>query len=129
MLFLCTFFIFYYGYLFRVIFLVIIVFLLILIFRANIFFLKYLIILVYVRGIVVFILYISCMCWYTINNYSLFFLFFIFFVYFLIDAGLYAKFSDISDSLWIYLFFRCLFNRLVTVYSLTLFKISGSLRF
>lgn len=128
-LFLFSFFILYYRYLFSVLFIVVIIFLIILFYSANIFFLKYLIILVYVRGVVVFILYISCICWGVINKYSLFFLSFMVICYIIFDQGLYSKFSDITDSLWMYLFFRFLFNRLVTIYSLNLFKISGSLRF
>ena len=128
-LFIFSFFILYYGYLFRVLFLVLIIFLLILFYSANIFFLKYLVILVYVRGIVVFILYISCICWYTLNKYRFLFLVFRFLTYVVFDLGAYSKFSDVSDSLWIYLYFRFLFNSLVIVYSLNLFKISGSLRF
>ena len=47
----------------------------------------------------------------------------------LVDLGVYSKFSDVGEFIWIYLFFRFLFNRLVIGYSLNLFKISGSLRF
>jgi len=91
--------------------------------------LKYLIILVYVRGVVVFIIYISCMCWYLEQNYSKIFLLLILFRYYFLDLGLYSKFSDIGQNLWIYLYFRFLFNSLVTRYSLNLFKGAGSLRF
>jgi len=35
----------------------------IIVYFGSIFFVKFLIILVYVRGVVVFILYISCICW------------------------------------------------------------------
>lgn len=39
------------------------------------------------------------------------------------------KFSDVSEFFWMYIFFRALFSFLVTIYSLNLFKSSGSLRF
>ena len=90
---------------------------------------KYLVVLVYIRGVVVFILYISCMCWNKKNNFSLFFVIFSLFSIFLLDHGVIVKFSDIGEFLWIYLFFRVVFSVLVTVYSLNLFKNSGSLRF
>ena len=45
------------------------------------------------------------------------------------DSGLVSKFRDVGEFLWIYLFFRFLFNSLVRGYSLNLFKVSGSLRF
>jgi len=96
---------------------------------ANFFFVKYLIILVYIRGVVVFILYISCMCWFINNQFNKIFFSFRIFIFYLFDLGLFSKFSDIGEHLWIYLFFRFLFNRLVTIYCLNLFKISGSLRF
>lgn len=129
MLFLISFFIFYFSYLFRVLFLILVVILLILVYISSILYLKFLILLVYVRGIVVFILYISCLCWNSHELYSKWFLLFGFFVYYFFDLGLLTKFSDIGQYLWIYLFFSFLFNSLVSLYSLNLFKISGSLRF
>lgn len=96
---------------------------------GRIFYLKYLVILVYIRGVVVFILYISCLCWFVGEKFRKFFLIFGFFLVFLFDLGLHSKFSDIGEYLWIYLFFSFMFNRLVTNYSLILFKVSGSLRF
>jgi len=48
---------------------------------------------------------------------------------FLMDMGRISKFRDVGEFLWIFLFFRFLFNRLVTSYSLNLFKMRGSLRF
>ena len=45
------------------------------------------------------------------------------------DSGIRLKFSDVGDFFWIYLFFRVVFRFLVTIYSLNLFKVSGSLRF
>jgi len=52
-----------------------------------------------------------------------------FFFISLFDRGLYSKFSDVGEFMWIYLFFAFLFNSLVAGYSLNLFKVSGSLRF
>jgi len=96
---------------------------------SGVIFVKYLVILVYVSGVVVFILYISCICWYLGDKFSGFFLVFIGLVPFLWDRGFYRKFGDLGEFIWIYLFFRILFNSLVIVYSLRLFKVSGSLRF
>jgi hypothetical protein len=106
-----------------------IVILVIIFYIANFFFVKYLIILVYIRGVVVFILYISCLCWFINNTFNNFFLLFCLFVFYIVDLGLVSKFRDLGEHLWIYLFFRFLFNRLITIYCLNLFKISGSLRF
>lgn len=117
------------SYLFSVLFLGLFVILMILVFIGSILYLKYLVILVYIRGVVVFILYISCICWNINNNFSLFFLFFIFYVFIIFDRGVRIKFSDIGEFIWIYLFFRVVFSLLVTIYSLNLFKNSGSLRF
>lgn len=105
------------------------VFVLILVYSARVIYLKYLVILVYVRGVVVFILYISCMCWYVSEKCSKVFLFFGIVIIFMFDLGVWSKFSDVGEHLWMYLYFRFLFNRLITVYTLNLFKISGSLRF
>lgn len=96
---------------------------------SNIIYLKYLVILVYIRGVVVSMLYISCICWNINNNSSKLLLLFIIFVFYLYDQGLYRKFSDLGEFLWMYLFFSFLFNVIVVTYSLNLFKVSGSLRF
>ena len=93
------------------------------------FYLKYLVILVYIRGVVIFILYISCMCWNTKSFFSYIYLIFVLFSISLFDYGVFIKFSDIGEFFWIYVFFRVLFSFLVTIYSLNLFKSSGSLRF
>lgn len=90
---------------------------------------KYLVILVYVRGVVVFILYISCMCWYESQGFIKYIILLSLFVIYFYDSGVVSKFRDIGEFLWMYLFFGFLFNRLVTSYSLNLFKVSGSLRF
>jgi len=100
-----------------------------LVFLSSIIYLKYLVILVYIRGVVVFILYISCMCWYIREKFSKWFLFFGVIRIYIFDSGLFRKFRDVGEFLWIYLFFRFLFNGLVMGYSLNLFKVSGSLRF
>lgn len=128
-MFLISFFIFYFSYLFSVFFLVFLIIFIIIVYISTVFYLKYLVILVYVRGVVVFILYISCMCWFIRDKFSKFFIFFVFFVLILFDSGYYSKFSDIGEFLWMYLFLRFLFNSLVIRYSLNLFKVSGSLRF
>ena len=92
-------------------------------------YLKFLLILVYVRGVVVFILYISCMCWYKSNKFNIFFLVFSAFCFNLWDLGLVVKLSDVRDFMWIFFFFAFLFHLLVSNFSLNLFKVSGSLRF
>ena len=124
-----SFLIFYFSYLFRVMFLVFLVFFIMLVYISSIIFVKYLVILIYVRGIVVFILYISCMCWHVRQDFMKFFVFFSVFVVYFYDSGLVSKFRDVGEFIWVYLFFRFLFNRLVISYSLNLFKVSGSLRF
>lgn len=117
------------SYLFCVFFLVLVVILLIMLYIRSFFFLKYLIILVYIRGVVVFILYISCICWNSNSTFSLMFLFFSLFLIIIYDQGVYLKFSDIGENFWIYIYFRVIFSFLVTIYSLNLFKSIGSLRF
>ena len=124
-----SFLIFYFSYLFSVLFLVLLVIFLILVYISRIFYVKYLVILVYIRGVVIFILYISCICWFIREKFSKLFLGLGFFSIYLFDSGLYSKFSDVGEFLWIYLFFSFLFNVLVMRYSLNLFKVSGSLRF
>ena len=124
-----SFLVFYSSYLFRVMFLSFFVFLLMLINMARMMFVKYLVILIYVRGIVIFILYISCICWNVSEKFVLWFLLFSIFIVYFYDSGLIRKFSDVGEFLWIFLFFRFLFNRLVAGYSLNLFKVAGSLRF
>ena len=124
-----SFLMFYFSYLFRVMFLVFLVMFMILVYISSMIYIKYLIILIYVRGIVVFILYISCMCWYVRQDFMKFFVLFRIFVVYFYDSGIFRKFSDVGEFMWIYLFFRFLFNRLVMTYSLNLFKVSGSLRF
>ncbi len=127
------FWIFYYiynfTYLFRVLILVFFILLLMLVFISRIIYLKYLVVIVYIRGVVVFIMYISCICWYINEKFSKFFILLGVFVFFIVDLGLQIKFNDIGEFFWIYLYFRFLFSVLVTVYSLNLFKVAGSLRF
>lgn len=124
-----SFLIFNFSYLFRVFFLVFLILFFILVYIRSILYVKFLVILVYVSGVVVFILYISCMCWFSSRKFSFIFLFFRCFVLILFDLGVYAKFSDVGDYMWMYLFLSLLFNSLVTRYSLNLFKNRGSLRF
>ena len=128
-LFFVSFLIFYFSYLFSVLFLGFLVMFSMLVYISSIIFVKYLVVLVYISGVVVFILYISCMCWNRSNNFRKFFLLFSLFRIMLFDLGSFSKFSDIGEYLWIYLFFSFLFNSLVIGYSLNLFKVSGSLRF
>ena len=89
---------------------------------------KFLVVLVYIRGVVVFILYISCICWFLRERFSYSILFFIIFLIIVFDLGVFRKFSDVREYMWMYLFFAFLFNSLVTGYSLNLYKVSGSLR-
>jgi hypothetical protein len=105
------------------------VILLILVYFSGLIYVKYLIILVYIRGVVVFILYISCICWYITEGFSWWLLLLGLFCIYIFDYGLFVKFSDVGEFIWIYLFFRFFFNRLVIGYSSNLFKVSGSLRF
>lgn len=129
MLFWVSFVMFNFSYLFRVLFLVFLIVIIILVFFSSVIFFKYLVVLVYLRGVVVFILYISCICWNFRGQFSLWFLIFGLIMVYYYDLGNFSKFSDVGESLWIFLFFRFLFNRLVIGYSLRLFKVSGSLRF
>jgi len=69
----------------------------ILVYFSSVMYVKYLIILVYIRGVVVFILYISCICWYISEKFNKGFLFLGFFIFFLYDTGLYVKFSDVGE--------------------------------
>ena len=120
---------FYFSYLFSVLFLVFLIMFIMLVYFSSVIYVKYLVVLVYIRGVVVFILYISCMCWFIRDKFSKSILFLGVFIIFLFDSGVFVKFADVGESLWIYLFFRFLFNGLVISYSINLFKISGSLRF
>ena len=105
------------------------VILFILLFFCNFLYLKYLVVLIYLRGIVIFILYISCMCWHTEIKLHWIFLIFSFRFIFLYDRGRLSKIFDVGEYLWIFLFFGTVFRNLVNLYSLNLFKVSGSLRF
>lgn len=129
MLFWVSFIIFSFSYLFRVLFLVFLIIILILVFFSSVMFFKYLVVLVYLRGVVVFILYISCICWNLRGKFTLWFLLFRIVIVYLFDLGNFSKFLDVGENLWIFLFFSFLFNSLVIGYSLRLFKVSGSLRF
>jgi len=62
-------------------------------------FIKYLVILVYIRGVVVFILYISRICWFVGEKFSFGFLVFGVFVVSLYDRGVIRKFSDVGEFL------------------------------
>lgn len=117
------------SYLFRVVCLGRIVIVSIFFYIAGLLYLKYLVVLIYVRGVVVFILYISCICWYTTNKMPLFVLITGVGSLLLFDLGGFRKFRDIGEFLWMYLYFALLFSNLVNVYSLRLFKVRGSLRF
>jgi hypothetical protein len=128
-LFWVSFLMFYFSYLFSVLFLVFLVMFLILVYFANIIYVKYLVVLVYSRGVVIFILYISCICWNIKINFSLFFIIFALTIVIMFDSGVIIKFSDIGEFFWMYLFFSRVFSLLVTIYSLNLFKTAGSLRF
>lgn len=120
---------FNFSYLFSVLFLVFIILVIIFVYISRVIYLKYLVVLVYVSGVVVFILYISCLCWYSNSKFNRFFILFGLILYYLYDNGLYIKFSDVGEYMWMFLFFRFVFNALVINYSLNLFKVSGSLRF
>lgn len=88
---------FYFSYLFSVLFLAFFIIILILVYISRIFYLKYLVILVYISGVVIFILYISCMCWFVSNSFSKLFLILGIFIIYLFDNGLYRKFSDVAE--------------------------------
>lgn len=124
-----SFLIFNFSYLFSVLFLAFLVLYIRLLWIAGFIFIKYLIILIYVRGVVVFILYISCICWFLSFDMNKGFLLFIVFVLYMFDIGNFSKFSDFGEFLWIFIYFGFLFNCLAMTYSLNLFKVAGSLRF
>jgi hypothetical protein len=73
---------------------------------SRMMYVKYLVVLIYVRGIVIFILYISCICWHVREKFMKFFIFFGVFVIILYDRGVVRKFRDVGEFLWIFLFFR-----------------------
>lgn len=129
MLFWISFLMFNFSYLFSVLFLVLLIIFMMLVYLSRIIYVKFLVILVYIRGVVVFILYISCICWNIKRKFFWWILLCSLRRIYLFDLGGFSKFSDVGEFLWMYLFFRFLFNSLVTSYSLNLFKISGSLRF
>nr|CCA94468.1 NADH dehydrogenase subunit 6 [Philodina citrina] len=129
MLFLITYVMYNMTYLFSVLCLVFLVMIMMMVYMSSMIYIKYLVILVYISGVVVFILYISCMCWNIKSSFSFFFIIFFFFSLLLFDSGSFMKFSDVSEYFWMFLFFSMLFSLLVTMYSLNLFKTSGSLRF
>ena len=83
-----------------------------LVYFSRVIYVKYLVILVYIRGVVVFILYISCLCWYIRDKFRRLFLFFGVFIIYIYDRGIYRKFRDVGEFIWMYLFFRFLFKRL-----------------
>ncbi len=60
---------------------------------------KYLVILVYVRGVVVFILYISCMCWYINQRFIKYIVLLSLFVVYFYDRGVVSKFRDVGEFL------------------------------
>lgn len=128
-MFLIIYLIFNYSYLFTIMFLVFIVLYYMFFVLNFVIYLKFLIIIVYIRGIVVFVLYIRCLCWNSSFSLSVIFLFGGFFICFIYNSGLISKYRDVGEFLWIFLFFGYLFNLLVSSYSYHLFKISGSLRF
>jgi len=70
---------------------------LMLVYFSGVIFVKYLVILVYIRGVVVFILYISCMCWFVGEGFPFFFLIFSLFFCFLVDTGIFSKFADVGE--------------------------------
>lgn len=120
---------FYFSYLFSVLFLAFLVLFFMLVFIRGVIYIKYLVVLVYIRGVVVFILYISCICWFVREGFNKMFIVLGVFIMRLFDLGIFSKFSDVGEFMWMYFFFRFLFNVLVRSYSLNLFQISGSLRF
>lgn len=129
MIFWVSFLMFNFSYLFRVLFLAFLVMVIILVYIRGIIFLKYLVVLIYIRGIIVSILYISCLCWLVRGKLGKRFMILGLIIVFFFDFGIVRKFSDVGEYIWIYLFFRFLFNSLIMGYSLSLFKVSGSLRF
>jgi len=70
-----------------------------LIYFSGVIFIKYLVILVYIRGVVVFILYISRICWFVGEKFSFRFLIFGIFIMYLYDRGVIRKFSDVGEFL------------------------------
>jgi hypothetical protein len=94
-----SFFIFNFSYLFGVFFLrILIIFIIIVYFRSMIY-VKFLIVLVYVRGVVIFILYISCICWNFYGKINVLFLFSGVVRIYLKDDGLFVRFGLIGERL------------------------------
>ena len=129
MLFFFSFFIINFNYIFGVVSLVLMVLWIVLVVLGRMVFLKLLIMVVYLRGVVVFVIYISCLCWPSELKIGYVVLVFCLFVLFLFDLGLYNIMEIGSGRLRMYVFFGFLFSVLVIVYSLILFRSSGSLRF
>jgi len=78
-------------------FLVFLVIIIIIVYISRMMFVKYLIILIYVSGIVIFILYISCICWHIRQRFMKFLLLFGIFVLYFYDLGLISKFRDVGE--------------------------------
>lgn len=129
MLFIVSCFTFNIRYAFPALSLVILVFYLILCQFSRIVFLKYLVVLIYVRGVIVSISHISCLCWNKSRRFSLWFLVLRLFPLKLWDLGMYFKIGDFGELLRLFIFIRILFNFTVSTYSLLLYKGAGSLRF
>ena len=130
MVFIYSFFIINFRYIVRVVVLRMLVFLITVVILRGAIYLKFLIIIIYVSGIVVFMMYMSCLCWEKKRRKGGYILLaWVCFIYFIVDHGL--RLITIIDGgrLRVYLFSGFLFSSLVMVYSLILFRRRGSLRF
>jgi hypothetical protein len=85
--------------LFSVLFLGLLVCIVILVWFSSLIYVKFLVVLVYISGVVVFMLYISCLCWNVIQKFNFIFLALGLFIVYIFDIGLYSKFSDIGEFL------------------------------
>lgn len=124
-----VYFMFNVNYVFRVIIVRVLLFILICIYRIRIIYVKFLVLVVYISGIVVFILYISCICWGGDGKLRLVLLCLIGFRVKFFDQG--VKMVDLGgiEGIWIYILIAWLFNIIVLRFSKELFKVAGSLRF
>jgi hypothetical protein len=91
--------IFYFSYLFRVFFLRLLVIFMSIVYFSSIIYVKFLVVLVYVSGVVIFILYISCMCWFVQSKFNYRLLILGVFIIYLYDFGYYVGFRGVGNFL------------------------------
>jgi len=125
--------VYYFSYIINSLSLVCIILFMVIFFAKIVLFLKYLLIMIYLRGIVVFVLYISCSLvdfnWNKVNIFVLLSIFFMlsFDIY---NLGLFESYVvNINlESFYIFIFVAYTFYIVVISTSIYLYKSSGSLR-